>query len=281
MDPASHLISLGASILISACSTVVLAVVFWDSIAKINNGFLFWSMIVGIAIQIESGFAGGFLFLQVSKNFDFNAFNDNNWINGHISCFGFPVFLYHAAHRSLLIACPRSALRHIVPAIVFVCGATLNLTGLQYYHKNWQETHNLYQIPAFTTTNYVVLFYNVIVMVSFFLLSQITIIQSMSEVYKTPVSFLIVVKILARCIVYAALCVSYVLLASTFVPWAQYGEFGPHVALNLMIAMLLSDAGMVRDIFQHFNGASKTKTVSGPTSSQHGVSSSMRPAKDV
>ncbi|KAI9349830.1 hypothetical protein DFJ73DRAFT_833304 [Zopfochytrium polystomum] len=266
MDPSSHIISLAASIMISASSTVVLAVVFWDSIAKINNNFLFWSMVIGIAIQIESGFVGGFRFLRLSKDFDFEAFNEGTWSTGHISCLVFPVFLYHASIRSLLIACPRSIIRHIIPVIVFLCGAVINLTGLQYYRKNWLETHNQYQIPGFTITSYLTLFYNLIVMVVFFLLSQITIIRSMSEVYKTTVSFLIVAKILIRCIVYSALCLSYNLLATTFVPWAQYAPFGSHAALNLMIAMLLSDSGMVRDIIDHFNGTTKTKTASGTTS---------------
>ncbi|KAI9326441.1 hypothetical protein DFJ73DRAFT_866257 [Zopfochytrium polystomum] len=70
----SQLISFAAGYMISGGTTIVLVTAYWDSIAKINNQVLLWSMIVAVILHAENSFLDGFLFLKLSRDFDFDAF---------------------------------------------------------------------------------------------------------------------------------------------------------------------------------------------------------------
>ncbi|KAI9345830.1 hypothetical protein DFJ73DRAFT_838813 [Zopfochytrium polystomum] len=243
MDPSAQLISSAAGSFISAGSTIVLATAFWDSIAKINNKYLFWSMIIAIIVHIETGFLDGFLFLKLAKDFDFDYLVKTRSLVGNLNGFAMPLLSFHAAYRALLIVCPQSVLLYLVSVFVFIGSVVIHLDHGQ------KENHGTDTITSFAIVASFGMAYDAFVMTFFFGLSQITIIRSMSEVYKVKISFLIGAKLLIRFVLYTILSLAYVLFCSTY---------GFHTAFNLFTVMLLSDSHIVRDIVDHLSQRSKT-----------------------
>ncbi|KAI9329817.1 hypothetical protein DFJ73DRAFT_859772 [Zopfochytrium polystomum] len=149
----------------------------------------------------ENGLLNGFLTLKVSRNFDFESYIKTQCEFGWKQMI---LLTVHATYRALLVSGVRPVVLHAISASIFAASTILHTL----------TNHNLTATFEFTVLSYVVIVFNGVVMVFFFSLSQITIICTMSRVYKTSVSSAIVAKMLIRCVLYALLSVAFIMLAS-------------------------------------------------------------------
>ncbi|KAI9341522.1 hypothetical protein DFJ73DRAFT_797648 [Zopfochytrium polystomum] len=126
MDP-SQFITFGASYMISAGVTIVLATAHWDSIARIGNPILLWTMIIPIFIQAVEGFFIGYLFLKLSRDFDFDSFMKMQDTFAYLSIFGMILLTVHATYRALIISSVRPFILHVITGAIFASSATLHM----------------------------------------------------------------------------------------------------------------------------------------------------------
>ncbi|KAI9330455.1 hypothetical protein DFJ73DRAFT_858541 [Zopfochytrium polystomum] len=277
-------ISFAAGSMIAGGTTIVLAIAYWDSIAKINNPLLLWSMILAILLQTEGCFLDGYLFLKATRDFNMDEFYRMRFSALYVNVYKMVLLIFHAAYRALLIFCPRSILLNVISAAAFL-GAVILLanllflgTGVTYMWQNWKMNHNSSPTAEFTALTYTIIVYDAAMLVLFFGLSQFAIIRCMSSVYNVSVSFPIVAKLVIRCVIYTALTIVVVLFASTVVNWAKFAPFGSGMVFNMFFPMFLSDAGIVRDIVDHFNNSrGRTGNVSTAVRSQMATGKSIAP----
>ncbi|KAI9330470.1 hypothetical protein DFJ73DRAFT_858600 [Zopfochytrium polystomum] len=155
-------------------------------------------MIVAIVLQTENGLLNGFLTLKVSRDLTLSPTSKFSVNLGPLTSvdplspktkdlnnFRMILLTVHATYRALLASGVRPVVLHAISASIFAASTILHT-----------------------------LVFNGVVMVFFFSLSQITIICTMSRVYKTSVSSAIVAKMLIRCVLYALLSVAFIMLAS-------------------------------------------------------------------
>ncbi|KAI9355636.1 hypothetical protein DFJ73DRAFT_824510 [Zopfochytrium polystomum] len=252
-------ISFAAGSMIAGGTTIVLAIAYWDSIAKINNPLLLWSMILAILLQTEGCFLDGYLFLKASRDFNMDEFYRMRFSALYVNVYKMVLLIFHAAYRALLIVCPRSILLNVISAAAFLGAVILN--------------HNSSPTAEFTALTYTIIVYDAAMLVLFFGLSQFAIIRCMSSVYNVSVSFPIVAKLVIRCVIYSALTIVVVLFASECI-----SRFGSGMVFNMFFPMFLSDAGIVRDIVDHFNNnRGRTGNISTVVSSQMATRKSIAP----
>ncbi|KAI9309816.1 hypothetical protein DFJ73DRAFT_805087 [Zopfochytrium polystomum] len=239
---------------------ITIVVSYWDVIAKINNPFLFWTMIGAPVGHLVHTFGVAITRRDVTRDYDYEKFFFRAcWLAaGQIFCLA--CIQFHTSYRGMLILFPRSNRNWIVPSIVTAIHVGLQIAGLWYYYANWKLSYFVTTTQEVFTLSVVTAVYVSAVETVFFLISQYKIITTLTELSKVEVSFFHVAKMILRSACYISAVIMLFCTSGQFFYSVSTGVIFIYQAPTLMVLILLSDSVSVRELVAHYSYGSSGKT---------------------
>ncbi|KAI9328337.1 hypothetical protein DFJ73DRAFT_964537, partial [Zopfochytrium polystomum] len=250
----------------AALTTTIIIAGFWDTLFKIANRPLFYSLwlslLAALALNIQAAYSNG-------DSADGDATSDEI-ISGQMYAGGlvflvFAALNFHTIYRALLIMSPRSATVWIVPTILMIFEAIIHIIGmLAWLHDQRNNPYLARGVIALSRwtkiTQLALLVYIVMIEIVFFSLCQYKIIQTISAVNKTTVTAAHYFKAITRCLLFAALTLVFFLTIGSYFYATLTGRTLVNNAPNLLIMLLLTDSNRIQDIVAHLQNNHRTES---------------------
>ncbi|KAI9355664.1 hypothetical protein DFJ73DRAFT_824640 [Zopfochytrium polystomum] len=253
MDTTSVIVSSNVQAALSF-STVSIAVCSWEVIMNFKDRLLFWSMILAFLGQLVMNIGSSLAYRELAKDLDFPLHLSQSIRLTVADVLTTASLLFHSSYRTVLIMNPYGDHHWAIPLALTSVGVALHIA----YNYLWERDIMVFQISFHTyVLGIAVMIYQSIAETVAFVLSQYTIITSLSMIQKFPLPWWLIVQAFLRsaCFV-SSVIMKYLSLGGYFFP----GETaGPYIfqAGNLMILVMLSDSARIREIIEYFESQNR------------------------
>ncbi|KAI9365950.1 hypothetical protein DFJ73DRAFT_806364 [Zopfochytrium polystomum] len=232
-----------------AVAVVTILASHWDTLEKLRNPLLFWSLVAagaGHLTYLVGNAANAAIF---ARDADFNEYNMRNSVFAaadSVADFG---LIFNSTYRTILIAFPQWKRKVLIPAVILVFQAVVEILANAYWWKVGQygDDQSVFDLNAATFT---LVGFDSVVETSFFVFAQYKIVCSMGRSASLVRHIL---RVIIRCICFvAALLLQYLALLGYIRPGNAATSPFLYQGPSLMLLVLLSDSLYIRDIIERY-----------------------------